>query len=581
MTSIPADPEKPVDPENPENPDESVIDDTNADSRVPGDNRPAQPWPQRHHGLVMGIGIACVALGMMLFWSAFHIDGHGSGDDFALYINQARAMIQGDVGRTIAGNHYAVDNSAWQTFSPYTYPWGLPLLLAPVMAITGSVDWTAGVDYGPMKTVISLTLAFALLAYFAVLRRRVHIVGAVLLPLFFATNFWYVTHTDQVLSEFPFLMCVMVFLLWLDRVRERGLLDGDQVAPLVVIGLIACYTFNTRREGVGVLIGLLAAQAALAWHRSNAESWDERRRLFRALNWRALATPWVTFVGAAAAFQLLLPSDLLPNYEQRAPGNATSLSNLPDNLRVYRPLLAEQLGFKDAGVADITLFQSDSLGSVALATFVVAAIVGIVLCTITAPRRDAALIGTFIGVGGVVSVAPFADYRYLMSLLPLLAYFAFQGVSIPLRLILRKRFVTWPTLLAELALVGLIMGGWPDTKNAYDYRSAWVGPQNGPQEAATLEMWQAVRRETRGDSVIVYNRARTMALYTGRLSVQGGAIDFTERAGDYYVMYLDSDGTPGDYSQYPLTDAEAAERGFNEVWRNAGYVIWQIPGRDS
>ncbi len=44
-------------------------------------------------------------------------------------------------------------------------------------------------------------------------------------------------------------------------------------------------------------------------------------------------------------------------------------------------------------------------------------------------------------------------------------------------------------------------------------------------------------------------------------------------------MYLNGDGTPGDYSQYPLTDAEAAELGFTEVWRNAGFVIWRIPER--
>jgi hypothetical protein len=59
--------------------------------------------------------------------------------------------------------------------------------------------------------------------------------------------------------------------------------------------------------------------------------------------------------------------------------------------------------------------------------------------------------------------------------------------------------------------------------------------------------------------------------------VQGGAIAFTERAGDYYVMYLEADGSPGTYSQYPLTDEEAAERGFTEVWRNPGWVIWRIP----
>ncbi|HUF97045.1 MAG TPA: hypothetical protein VMM60_02875 [Ilumatobacter sp.] len=547
-------------------------------------SEPTERWPQRHHRVVTAVGFMCVGVGLLLFWHGFHIEGHGSGDDFSLYINQARSLVHGDVGGTLAGNHYAVDNSAWRTFSPYAYPWGLPLLLAPVMAVTGTLSWDTGIDYAPLKLVVNITLAVALIAYFAICRRRMHALGALLLPLFFATNFWFVTHTDQVLSEFPFLMGVMLFVWWADRVREREQLDGDRRAPLVVLGLIACYAFNTRREGLGTMIGILAMQLVLAWDRTAATSWSERWRNTGSLNWKALATPWITFLGAAAAFQVALPSDLLPNYGERSSGPGTSFHNLGTNLRAYRRIVAEQLGLKDAGPHETTLFGSPGLGNAALITFVVAVGVGVVACAITARRRDAAIIGTFVGVGGAVAIAPYYDYRYIMGLMPVLVYFAYQGVTIPVRSaidVISKpvsvRLAAWPVLVAELAVVGFMIGGWHDTKNAYDYRSGWVGPQSGPQEALSLEMWQAVRRETRGDDVIVFNRARTMGLYTSRLSVQGGALDFTLRSGDFYVMYLNGDGTPGDYSQYPLTDAEAAEFGLTEVWRNAGYVIWRLP----
>jgi hypothetical protein len=563
----------------PEPGSDPVSDSVSEPGSDPGTPRPSgDSWQ-------LGLGAVCVFAGLLLFWRGFHIDGHGSGDDFALYVNQARSLVQGDVGSTIGANRYAIDNSAWSTFSPYTYPWGLPLLLAPVLALTGGVNWSTGVDYAPLKLVVSATLAVALMAYFVVLRRRVPLIGALLLPVFFATNFWYVTHTDQVLSEFPFLMCLMLFLVWLDRVRERSELDGDRTAPLVILGLIACYAFNTRREGLGTLLGLMAAQLVVIWDRTSATSVTQRLTHARSLNWRALATPWATFIGATAAFQVLLPADLLPNYDSRSPGTRTSLSNISDNVQFYRTILAEQLGLKDAGPYDATLFGSSSLGDAAVIAVAVASVIGIVACAIAATRRDAAVIGTLVGVSGAVVVAPFHEYRYLLALLPLIMYFAYQGVAIPVRsaiaLIHRDtaaRLVGWPIMLTEIALVGFIVGGWPDTRNAYEYRSSWVGPQAGPQEALALEMWAAVRDETPGDSVIVYNRARTANLYTGRLAVQGGALDFTMESGDYYVMYLNADGTPGDYSQYPLTDVEAAELGFTEVWRNAGFVIWTIPG---
>jgi hypothetical protein len=175
-----------------------------------------------------------------------------------------------------------------------------------------------------------------------------------------------------------------------------------------------------------------------------------------------------------------------------------------------------------------------------------------------------------------VLIAPFQTYRYIMALVPFLLYFAYQGVAITLTSI-RWRRAGRLVVVADLCVLGFIAGGWSDTVNAREYRTAVVGPQPGPQLPDSLEMYQAVRVNTRGDAVLVTNRARLMAFYTGRSSVQGGSIDFIEDAADFYVMYLEPDGTPGTYSQYPLTDDEAAERGFEEIWRNGGWVLWRTP----
>lgn len=545
---------------------------------VPDEAADAAPSAAREHlpRVLQIVTIAALSLTALWFWSGFQIEGHGWGDDFALYVNQARSLIQGDVGKTLADNHYAVDNSAWHTFSPYAYPWGVPLLLAPVMLVSGAVDPVRGIDYGPLKLALSVTFLIGLFAYHHVVRRRLHLVAAIVLPLFFATGYWYVNHTDQVLSEFPFLMWLMLFLVWLDRVRERGLLLGGSRWHLVVLGALACIAFNTRREGLGLLVGLFAAQLVEAWIATGPGHPRERLRRVPSLDLRAIATPWITFVSAAALAQLVLPADFLPKYTERDPAADTGLHRIPDNIRIYRPLLAEQLGLKDPGPGDVTALGSSWLGDVVLYTIVIAAAVGVVLALAARTRRDAGLVGAVLGVTGAVLVAPFQDYRYLMALLPFLLLFAVMGISLAFELVFRlpDRF---PVLVGELLVVALIVGGIPDTRNAHDVRSMRIGPQAGPQEPSALEMWQAVRAETRGDSIIVFARARTMTLYTGRKAVQGGAISFIERAGDYYVMYLEPDGSPGSYSQYPLTDEEARERGFDEVWRNDGWIIFETP----
>lgn len=528
--------------------------------------------------------VAVVSLIAMWFWQGFWMEGHNGGDDFALYLNQGRALIQGDVGETLANTRYTVDNSAWHTFSPYAYPWGLPVLLAGVMALTGAVDQATGIDYTPFKFLITVCFLIALWAYHAMLRRRVHPFGSVLLPWFFALNFIYVLHLDNVLSELPFMMALMLFVVGYDRVREAGGILGPRLWPLVGLGLLACFAFNVRREGLGLVVAMALGQLAeivaqTAPGDGDERGWKARLERVRGVDGKAVAAPWTTFVGVSVVFQMMLPSDIAPRFVERDPTAAAGLHRIVDNLRIYEPFLAEQLGLKDLGPTETTAFGSAAAGAFAFWTVVVLMILGVMLSVILHPRRELPVAGAMLGVLLFVMIAPFQTYRYIMALLPFGLYYAYQGIAIPLGALPGKHFPRL-VIVADLCVVAFIFGGWPDTSNARDYRTNFVGPQPGPQQPHTLEMYRAVHDFTRGDTVIVANRARLMTLYTGRTSVQGGAIDFIDSAGDYYVMYLEPDGSPGTYSQYPLTDDDAAQRGFVEVWRNPGWVLWRTPPID-
>lgn len=39
-----------------------------------------------------------------------HRRGHAQGDDFALYLRQARSIFEGDIGAVVADNRFAVLN---------------------------------------------------------------------------------------------------------------------------------------------------------------------------------------------------------------------------------------------------------------------------------------------------------------------------------------------------------------------------------------------------------------------------------------------------------------------------------------
>src|SRR5688572_22897916 len=62
-------------------------------------------------------------------------EGHQWGD-FALYLLQAKAIVDSSMESLLALNTFSVSNSNIPT-GPNLYPWGFPLLLAPVYYFFG------------------------------------------------------------------------------------------------------------------------------------------------------------------------------------------------------------------------------------------------------------------------------------------------------------------------------------------------------------------------------------------------------------------------------------------------------------
>jgi hypothetical protein len=78
-------------------------------------------------GVLLGLVTAASAVAAVLL----HRHGHDIGDDFALYLRQARSLFDGDVADVVSDYRFSVLSSTG-AFSPYAYPWGWPLL--PVAA---------------------------------------------------------------------------------------------------------------------------------------------------------------------------------------------------------------------------------------------------------------------------------------------------------------------------------------------------------------------------------------------------------------------------------------------------------------
>ncbi|MGB0112317.1 MAG: hypothetical protein WBP59_03780 [Ilumatobacteraceae bacterium] len=274
---------------------------------------------------------------------SLHRTGHTQGDDFALYLRQARSIFDGDIGAVVADNRFSVLNSDG-AFSPIAYPWVWPLLLSPFVHL-----W--GYDYDRLKLVEVALFCLWLVLLHGIVRRRIGRPAALAIVAVFATAPAYLAHTDQLLTEFPHLAAIAIVIWWYDRIRTNATLLSAGTRELFILGALVTVAFNVRRESV-VLLGVIAVMQCYDLVRMPGEIDTNARR-----SWHAIVTPYLAFASTAVLAQLLLPTALLPD-------NGNKSSFLDDRLSEYPAILSEQLGLGDhtaVGIAILLLAAAGAL----------------------------------------------------------------------------------------------------------------------------------------------------------------------------------------------------------------------------
>ncbi|HEV7525670.1 MAG TPA: hypothetical protein VGP92_11940 [Acidimicrobiia bacterium] len=507
------------------------------------------------HALRANLPILLLLAGVAILCKIFYQPGHDWGDDFALYIRQAQALVNGNVGEVIAVNRYAVAESSAGRFSPLIYPWGFPLLLAPVVAV-----W--GVSYAKLKIVVIASFLGFLFCLHRLVQRRAGPVAAALLVTLIGSSVIYVGWTSSVTSDFPYVCFAGIALVWLDHCRIRGLFEADGRRDLVILGLLIAFAFSIRRDGLALLAALIAVHGVTI---------APRVRRHAPVRWSRIALPYGAFFAGVIGLQLVLPSVLFPHFA------GTGTQQIKPNLVWYRDILAEQIGLKDIGTNRIQLLGSWRLAAIVLGVFLALAVVGLVGRLVTALAEDISLIVYLLGAGYIVLTAPFHEGRYTFGITPFLAYFAYQALPTVASVVRRRGVGAWLSRVAAVvslgALGGLVVANATDMRIAANYHLRYRDTINGPTTPAAVQMEQEVLRCTRGDDVVAFFRARAMTMLTDRRSIQTGDIKQVLTRADWYVMNVGST-----YSQPLVDDTEARHLGLRKIWSNTEWVLWLIPG---
>lgn len=485
-------------------------------------------------GILFAVVVAAAAVLAVLL----HRNGHARGDDFALYLRQARSLFDGNIAEVVADNRFAVINSTGP-FSPYAYPWGLPLLLSPFVHL-----WD--LDYNRLKLIEVAAFCVWLVLVHGIVRRRVGRVLALAVIAVVATAPAFLSHTGQLLSEFPHAAAVAGVIWWLDRLRTRGPIVTAAGRDLVVLGFLVTVAYNFRREGV-VLVGVIAVVqlVEIAVHLRH-------ERLSR-LPWRNVALPYVAFVASAAVFQMLLPSMLFPD-------NGGSVDYVDDRLGGYPRVLTQHLG----------LGSHPAIGVFIIALAVLGVVIGI--------RKRPGLDGPLAAVAVLSAIAVSTHFRmigrYYFQITPWVLYFASVAIVGLVIVVWRNRDPRFVALLAAVPLLYLVavhVAVLPgDIGDARDFNRTSQQAQ-GPTDPRVVPIFDAVERHTRPDDIIAFYRARTMTLYTDRRAFQTTLVDRISERADYFAQQRGSV-----FFQPRLSEAEGLALGFEIVWSDDHWTLWKV-----
>src|SRR5512142_2462339 len=165
--------------------------------------------------------------------------GHQWGDDFAWYILQAKSIVTGTTDEFMQVSAYT-NRQSTQHLGPLAYPWGYPLILAPVYAVKG---------INPLALKLPALLFFAgfLVCLYFLARRGLTQTESLLLVSLFAFNPLLLQFLDQILSDIPFLFFSTLALCLITKE------DKHSIAHYVLIGASIFFMATLRVTGVLLL----------------------------------------------------------------------------------------------------------------------------------------------------------------------------------------------------------------------------------------------------------------------------------------------------------------------------------------
>jgi len=449
--------------------------------------------------------------------------GHIWTDDFAMYIHHAQNIVE---GRPYAQTRYLFTPTA--LVGPRMYPPVFPLLLAPVVRFFG-------VNLIPMK--FEQVIFFVLALVFICLYWRRELGGKYTLALAailgFSPHFW--AAKDNVLSDLPFLLFFYVAAILVQRTPRDG---PTQWRWAILTGIALYLAIGTRTAGIALLAGLV---------------------LYDLLKYRTITRITVVALSTCAALLLLQGYFIGSEFGSYYGTYHATVGTVGAHLISYPRTLA---GFWVAST------------QIAFSFFLLGVVSPLTLAGLFYQyKRGFTIVEAFlVPYAAIVILWPFSPgIRLVFPVIPWIVFLALTGLRG-----LTEKFAPRHVSGAVCAFVLLISVPFVTAYRRTDF--GLIRENTGVLEFNQL--CQVVRQRTTPQDVLIYFRARALALYTSRTASayndHGTDEELWQHARNVHATYLITtnafDEDHGFLARYTETHSSSLEL----AYQNANFQPYQI-----
>jgi hypothetical protein len=455
--------------------------------------------------------------------------GHQWGDDFAWYILQAKSIVNGTTGEFMEISAFTNYQSTTH-LGPLAYPWGYPVILAPVYAIKG---------VHPLALKLPALFFFAgfLVCLYLFAKDRFSWNESLLLVALFAFNPLLLGFLDQILSDIPFLFFSMLSFVLMTQTDKRG------ISHYAWIGASIFFMAFLRMTGV-LLLGCFLIV--------------EFFKLLKNLKDRALVIEIIqnSFVVCFVFILLWALNTVL------FPGGGESYFSQ------YTELIETA---KEQAATYFNIFSRFFGGETAWTYLYYSLLTFFLLGAWRKWRQEAVLLLFFVFWILVHITYPYPQLpRYIFPLLPIFIYFTFPGMKFVIRKLPTRYHQAGKTAFYVFWL--LIAGIFLLSSG----RSAYVNMQNnrtinGPFDPYSLEVYNYIKEETPAGSVVIFFKPRVIAMMTEHPTIMSTECDRMYK-GDYLVLSR----KVGENQQIPPEKIGACNLPLNQILKNNRFIVYEI-----